>query len=190
MTYTAQIDNDPAFGSPEIDVSGITNIGLVLEGVATVRLGDMPGFENLEDNQTYFWRVRADDLFGLHSDFTDGTNFFHFGGDLVNTFNYLPGDMNMAGGFWPPQVIAGDVTYLVNYFRSQPQSPPCLFDGLWLSADVNGDCHVLGNDVTRLVNHFRGIIDISHCPYFEPTWLTPDDLPAEPPENWPGCNIP
>ncbi|MCP4581812.1 MAG: hypothetical protein GY839_09340 [candidate division Zixibacteria bacterium] len=101
--------------------------------------------------------------------------------------DYLPGDVNMYNAQWPPIVIGGDVTYLVNYFRSLPASQPCLIDGFWNSADANGDCLVIGSDVTRLVLFFRGQGDVYYCPEFPPMWLSPDDLPEDAPEGWPGC---
>ncbi len=107
----------------------------------------------------------------------------------INTFchPYLPGDANMYAGQWPPAVIGADVTYLVNYFRAI--SPPCLLDGFYASADVNGDCIVLGADVTYLVNYFRGLTDGLHwCPDYQPCWTIDDDIPAEAPPDWPGCD--
>ncbi|MCP4580400.1 MAG: hypothetical protein GY839_02190 [candidate division Zixibacteria bacterium] len=101
---------------------------------------------------------------------------------------YLPGDANMANGAWPPGVIGGDVTFLVNYFRSLPSSQACLLDGFWCSADINGDCLVIGSDVTKLVNYFRGMTELGYCVDYEPAWPTPDDLPAEAPEGWPNCD--
>ena len=102
-------------------------------------------------------------------------------------FEYLPGDANMYNGAWPPVVIGGDVTYLVNYFRGITASHPCLLDGFWASADINGDCNIIGSDVTKLVSYFRGIGEIQYCPEYEPTWPTPGDLPAEAPSGWPNC---
>jgi hypothetical protein len=100
---------------------------------------------------------------------------------------YLAGDANMYGGTWPPAATGPDVTYLVNYFRSLPTSHTCLLNGLWASADANGDCNVIGSDVTKLVNVFRGIGSIGYCPSYPPMWLTSGDLPEEAPEGWPGC---
>jgi len=108
----------------------------------------------------------------------------------VNVFEglaYLPGDVNMYNGAWPPTVIGGDVTFLVNYFRGQPTSLECWLDGFWCSADANGDCSVIGSDVTKMVNYFRGTTSITFCPDYEPLWLSPDDLPVDPPDGWPGC---
>ncbi|MCP4581508.1 MAG: hypothetical protein GY839_07795, partial [candidate division Zixibacteria bacterium] len=100
---------------------------------------------------------------------------------------YMMGDVNMYNGAWPPSVIGGDVTYLVNYFRNIPSSQPCLIDGFWSSADANGDCNIIGSDVTKLVNYFRGQGDLTYCPDSPPSWLNPDNLPIEAPEGWPNC---
>jgi len=106
---------------------------------------------------------------------------------MADLYGYLPGDVNMYGGAWPPAVTGPDITYLVNYFRGLPTSYPCFFDGFWSSADANGDCIVIGGDVTKLVNVFLGISSIGYCPSYPPMWLTPDDLPQEAPEGWSGC---
>jgi len=100
---------------------------------------------------------------------------------------YLPGDVNMAGGVWPPAATGPDVTYLVNYFRGAPTSQSCLLNGFWCSADANGDCSIIGSDVTKLVNVFRGVGNIGYCENFAPVWLSPADLPEEAPEGWPNC---
>jgi len=104
-----------------------------------------------------------------------------------DNYAYLPGDVNMSGGAWPPTATGPDVTYLVNFFRGGPTSQSCLLDNFWCSADANGDCNVVGADVTKLVNVFRGQGSIGYCPDYEPAWFTPDDLPAEMPPGWPGC---
>jgi len=108
-------------------------------------------------------------------------------------YPYLPGDVNMAIGTWPPATISSDVTYLVNFFRGIPSSYPCKYDGdlglFWCSADANGDCNIIGSDVTKLVNVFRGLTLISYCANYEPLWHTPAELPAEMPGGWPGCEV-
>jgi hypothetical protein len=96
----------------------------------------------------------------------------------------------MYNGTWPPQVIGGDVTYLVNYFRGMEMNSPCFLSGFWASGDANGDCLVIGSDVTKLVSYFRGITDLDYCPDFQPAWPSPDDLPVDPPSGWPNCETP
>ncbi len=107
------------------------------------------------------------------------------GCNITTTYDYLPGDANMAAGSWPPNVIGADVTYLVNYFRAI--AAPCLVGGFYNSADANGDCSVIGADVTYLVQYFRGANELHFCPDYEPTWQSSGDLPAEAPDGWPNC---
>jgi len=107
--------------------------------------------------------------------------------ELLPILPYVPGDVNMYTGIWPPIATGPDVTYLVNYFRGVPTSHSCLIEGFWCSADANGDCNVIGSDVTKLVNVFRGLIAISYCADYEPAWPSPSDLPTEAPVGWPGC---
>jgi hypothetical protein len=98
-------------------------------------------------------------------------------------YYYLPGDANMGVGQWPPQVIGGDVTYMIGYFRGI--NPPCLLGGFYCAADANGDCMLIGSDVTKMVNYFRALTQLSYCQDFPPAWLSPGDCPDEPPEGWP-----
>jgi parallel beta-helix repeat protein len=75
VSYTIQIDNDSAFASPEVNQSGLRS-GIILDDAFAIRLGELEGHENLQADTRYFWRVRADDNYGLSSDWTDGTNWF------------------------------------------------------------------------------------------------------------------
>ena len=108
-------------------------------------------------------------------------------GEGPGGYEYLPADANMFNGAWPPTVIGGDVTYLVNYFRGQPCCPSCILGDFFCAADINGDCNVIGSDVTRLVNYFRGRVAIVYCPDYEPAWPTIDDLSVDAPPGWPNC---
>ncbi len=100
-------------------------------------------------------------------------------------YQYLPGDVNMALGIWPPTVIGGDVTYLVGYFIGGGQES-CLLDDFWASADINGDCLIIGGDVTALVAYFVAGGSITHCPDYEPVW---PPLPPTAPAGWPNCDV-
>jgi hypothetical protein len=104
---------------------------------------------------------------------------------VAPAYAYLPGDANMFLGLWPPQVIGNDVTYLVNYFTGATQ--PCLLDGFYCAADVNGDCQVIGSDITRLQNYFLGGPPPAYCPDYPPLWPTRGDLPPNAPDGWPNC---
>ncbi|MCD6160992.1 MAG: hypothetical protein J7K40_01075 [candidate division Zixibacteria bacterium] len=101
---------------------------------------------------------------------------------------YLPGDANMYLGLWPPQTMGSDVIYMSHYFMGM-LNQPCLIDGFWASADINGDCIIMGSDV-KLVRYFKGEDFISFCPAYFPAWLTSEDIPDEPPVGWPPCETP
>jgi len=113
-----------------------------------------------------------------------------------SNFDYLPGDVNMAGGAWPPAALSGDVTYLVNYFRGLLSSVPCLMHNpgaviappyFFASADANGDCQLISSDVTKLVNYFRGLTTLVTCPDYPPNY---PPIPGSPPTGWPNCATP
>jgi len=108
------------------------------------------------------------------------------GGEFTFGYDYLPGDVNMALGVWPPTVIGGDVTYLVGYFIGGGQES-CLLDEFWCSADINGDCVIIGGDVTALVGYFVAGGDLVPCPDYEPLW---PPVPEEAPDGWPNCDTP
>jgi len=116
---------------------------------------------------------------------------YQFGGPMTEAnYEYLPGDVNMYNGLWPPNVIGSDVTYLVNYFRGISVNQPCLIVNFWCSTDANGDCIVMGSDVIRLVAYFRGAGEIEYCADYPPSWPTSGDLPPSMPSGWPNCETP
>ncbi len=82
--------------------------------------------------------------------------------DLPGAY-YVPGDVS-----GDKQVIGGDVTVLVNYFRGLATPPDSVYDEIadrwfYAAADANGDCNLLGGDVTWLVNYFRGLSTLDYC---------------------------
>lgn len=86
VTYDVTIDNDPAFGSPEIDDTGITDEGTLLAAATptvTITLGDLDGFENLVAGRRYYWRLRAVDQSGLASAWTDEVRSFDYDVDSI-----------------------------------------------------------------------------------------------------------
>ena len=142
----------------------------------------------LEYNSTELDTGSYSDIIHIQSNDVDipDTSVFVFLTIVSPGYEYLPGDVNMAKGIWPPAVIGSDVTYLVNYFKGSHVSQSCLLDGFWASADANGDCIVMGSDVIKMVNYFRGNphSSISYCPEYEPCWPPiPDDAPS----GWPNC---
>lgn len=153
------------------------------------RLGYFAIFTGGQSGHTYYFAASAIDGAGNYEEFDsvpECSTYVDtvFGGPL---YNYLPGDVNMYNGQWPPSVIGADATYLVNYFRGISADPACPLDGLFCAADVNGDCAVIGSDVTRLVNYFRGVGLIECCLDYMPRWPNASLLPPVPPEDWPGC---
>jgi predicted outer membrane repeat protein len=75
--YTIQMDDDSLFASPEIAQSGLQP-GMLADDAFAIQLGELEGFDSLEVDTRYYWRVRADDNYGLSSEWTDGTNWFVF----------------------------------------------------------------------------------------------------------------
>ncbi|MCP4582451.1 MAG: hypothetical protein GY839_12640, partial [candidate division Zixibacteria bacterium] len=115
-------------------------------------------------------------------------------------YQYLPGDANMGfgtTGLWPPRVVGGDVTYLVNYFIYETHTPGCFIDYgdslFFMSGDANGDCQVIGSDVTKLVNHFRfelpdSVKEIVPCSLYTTVWPDTAVIPEVQPDGWPPCD--
>jgi hypothetical protein len=128
--------------------------------------------------------VREDGFLELFNESSNKIDIVVAESPLELDLDYLPGDVNMYNAAFPPSVIGSDATYLINYFRSFETSQPCLLNGFWASADVNGDCSIIGSDVTRLVNYLRGTGSIEYCPLYPPAWPPVPDLP---PPGWPFC---
>ncbi|MCP4581780.1 MAG: M20/M25/M40 family metallo-hydrolase [candidate division Zixibacteria bacterium] len=173
--HVAVEDDLALIGEDYSDIAGAYSIGEIYDGDYTVTFSHV-------DYQTVV-------LTAFHiNDGPSGTIQDQTLSELAG-YPYLTGDVNMYNGNWPPTVIGGDVTYLVNFFRGVEASVPCLITGFWASADANGDCNVIGSDVTKLVSYFRGMTTLSYCDDYEPLWPTPDDLPVEAPDGWPNCDV-
>lgn len=106
---------------------------------------------------------------------------------LTQTYDYLPGDVNMYYEQWPPVVWGNDVTYLRNHLMGIPECAVCSLTSFPASADANGECEVHADDFIHLINYFRGFVSISWCPDYPPSWPTPEGLPPVPPPGWPAC---
>ena len=96
--YHIQADEDSNFISPEIDTYGLTGdsdptkVGEILDGLqlggfrlnaVAMRLDSIPGYQNLLDDTTYYWRVEAIDDTGGVSGYANGLHYFFF--NLTNS---------------------------------------------------------------------------------------------------------
>jgi hypothetical protein len=90
---------------------------------------------------------------------------------LTPSCNYMLGDLNGDGN-----LIAGDVTYGVRYFKGLGDHPidSCFMDSthsyLYVAGDVNGNCEFRGSDVTKMVSFFKGTGVLDYCHFFPPTF--------------------
>lgn len=88
---------------------------------------------------------------------------------VIYTCSYVPGDINGDGN-----VIGGDVTFGVRFFKGLGANPPdsCYLDStssyLYVAGDVNGNCEFRGSDITRLVSYFKGSASITYCHFLPP----------------------
>jgi hypothetical protein len=86
-----------------------------------------------------------------------------------NSCSYILGDINGDGN-----VLGGDVTYGVRFFKRIGDHPPdsCYMDSIsnyfYVAGDVNGNCEFRGSDITRLVAYFKGRMPLSYCHFFPP----------------------
>ena len=93
--------------------------------------------DSLEFGQEYWWKVRANDAYGLATE-----------SDNVRTFRtWRLGDVNAD---WTLDIL--DIIYLIEYKFKEGPAPVPLFTG-----DINGDCTVDILDIIYLINHkFKG----------------------------------
>jgi hypothetical protein len=86
---------------------------------------------------------------------------------ITSGCEYLAGDINSDG-----DVVGGDVTYGVRYFKGLGNCPPdsCFMDStgayIYVAGDVNGNCEFRGSDISRLVSYFQGSASLSYCHFF------------------------
>ena len=80
-TYHIQVAADPAFTAPVINATGIVAVAVPPGGnwVLSLPLQELPGAQNLVLGTRYYWRVSAQDLRGLSSDWSAGEAAFQFG---------------------------------------------------------------------------------------------------------------
>ncbi len=77
--YLIQIDDNSDFSSPEIVQARISDHSLLVDEAFAIRLGDLIDIDNLDWNTTYYWRIKSQDAFGLHSTFTADECYFFYG---------------------------------------------------------------------------------------------------------------
>jgi hypothetical protein len=80
--YRVQVDDDPSFAAPEVDVQGIT-ITTKAIGAMTIALGELEGSDNIVLGTRYYWRVNARDSRGNSSAWSEGPAHFVFGSDTT-----------------------------------------------------------------------------------------------------------
>ena len=98
VTYTLELDNNADFSSPEIHQSGISgesddNTTVMISSIPDIdtqganavyiQLVTLQDYTNLQDDSTYYWRVKAVDNYGAVSDYTKGSSHFFF--NKINT---------------------------------------------------------------------------------------------------------
>ncbi len=113
ITYTLELDNNANFSSPEIRQSGISgdkmnnemaldklveDIKIELANAVYIQIKSLQNFNNLKDDSTYYWRVKAVDNYRAESNFTSGTSHFFF-----NKTNTAP--QAVVAGFSPKDGI-------------------------------------------------------------------------------------
>ncbi len=80
-TYHLQVAAEAAFGAPVINVTNMPAAAVPpgSNWVLALPLSALPGAENLVAGTLYYWRISAQDLRGLSSDWSPGANTFQFG---------------------------------------------------------------------------------------------------------------
>jgi hypothetical protein len=80
-TYHLQAATDAAFGATVINVTNIPAVAVPpgSNWVLVLPLSALPGAENLVAGTLYYWRISAQDLRGLSSDWSPGVNTFQYG---------------------------------------------------------------------------------------------------------------
>ncbi len=132
VSYSIQIDDDSSFNSPEIDQSGLRS-DLLLDDAFAISLAELAGYSNLQNDTRYLWRVKADDNYGLSSNWTDGTNWFYFMAGNHAPFPPLTG-FSPANG---EEVIS--LTPLMTWNIARDPDPPDDGDNLSYAMRLSAD---------------------------------------------------
>jgi hypothetical protein len=70
LNYSLQIDDDSSFTSPIVDIPLVTPNTISGDSIGVI-LGQLPDFETVLPDMGYYWHVRANDRYGLNSDWSD-----------------------------------------------------------------------------------------------------------------------
>ena len=72
VSYQVQIDNDSLFGDPEVNT--VTSVGLKKllneKSNYSIALNELTGYENLQNDSTYYWRIKPNYIGGYLTVFT------------------------------------------------------------------------------------------------------------------------
>ncbi len=107
--YRVQVDDDPAFGSPEIDVADIALVSKAAGGIS-VALSELAGSGNLVLGTLYHWRVNASDSHSLASNWSESPARFVFGTDELAPTCVITAPADGATITGTPITISGTAT--------------------------------------------------------------------------------
>ncbi len=131
IRYTLQIDNDSSFATPIITADSIPDSNtlnlssfgnaFVYAAASTnfigVQLNGLTGFNLLQDDSTYFWRVKATDIYGQDSGYSSGSKNF-----VLNLINSPP--RPVTAGFSPANgSYENDLTPEISWFPASDPDP-------------------------------------------------------------------
>jgi len=110
-SYRVQIDDDPAFASPEIDVADISNADKATAAEATgaisVSLSQLSGSGGLLTGTLYHWRVNAKDSVGVASNWSAAPARFVFGADETSPSCVITSPTDEATVTDTPIIVTG-----------------------------------------------------------------------------------
>ncbi|HSO23607.1 MAG TPA: Calx-beta domain-containing protein, partial [Chondromyces sp.] len=107
--YRVQVDDDPAFASPEIDDASIVPLTKAT-GAISVSLAELAGSDSLVLGTLYHWRVNAEDSHSLASAWSDGPARFVFGTDALAPTCTITSPADDATVTGTPITVTGSAT--------------------------------------------------------------------------------
>lgn len=109
LTYRVQVDDDPAFTSPEIDESGIVGTRPERTDAVAVRLGDLNSDSTLVNLGLYYWRVEAYDFYPDGSGFSPEPLRFRYFSRAVDVAEESPARAGTFLGAATPNPSSGPI---------------------------------------------------------------------------------